>query len=113
MTAYAVAHMRHVTRGPPIVEYLQRIDATMAPFEGKFLVHGGEVQVMEGSWPGFLIVIEFPDHDRAMAWYNSEAYQQILPLRTDNSASDVIVVNGVGSGHRATDVLSAPTARAS
>lgn len=68
---------------------------------------------MEGSWPGFLILIEFPDHDRALAWYNSEAYQQILPLRTDNSTSDVVVVNGVGSGHRATDVLSAPTARAS
>ena len=43
MTAYAVAHMRQVTMGPPIVEYLQRIDATLAPFDGHFVVHGGQV----------------------------------------------------------------------
>jgi hypothetical protein len=28
--AYAVAHMRQVTMGPAIVEYLERIDATLA-----------------------------------------------------------------------------------
>ena len=27
MPAYAVAHMRQVAMGPPIVEYLERIDA--------------------------------------------------------------------------------------
>ncbi|MGH3067235.1 MAG: hypothetical protein ACRDMI_01455 [Streptosporangiaceae bacterium] len=32
MPAYAVAHMRQVAMGQPIVEYLERIDATLAPF---------------------------------------------------------------------------------
>jgi uncharacterized protein (DUF1330 family) len=105
MSAYAVAHMRHVTMGPPIVEYLEKIDATLAPFGGRFIVHGGEIEVLEGSWPGHIIVIEFPDHDRLRAWYKSDAYQQILPLRTSNSQSDVIVVDGVDHDHRATDVL--------
>ena len=105
MPAYAVAHMRQVTMGPAIVEYLQRIDATLAPFGGRFIVHGAEVEILEGSWPGFLIVIEFPDRDRASAWYNSAAYQEIVTLRTDNSESDVVMVNGVGSEHKATDVL--------
>jgi uncharacterized protein (DUF1330 family) len=105
MTAYAVAHMRSVTMCPAIVEYLERIDATLAPFGGRFIVHGGGVQVLEGSWPGVLIAIEFPDRDRAAAWYGSDAYQQIVALRTDNSDSDVILADGVGAGHRATDVL--------
>jgi len=39
------------------------------------------------------------------AWYKSDAYQQILPLRTGNSQSDVIVVDGVARTHRATDIL--------
>jgi uncharacterized protein (DUF1330 family) len=108
MTAYAVAHMRQVTMGPAIVEYLKRIDATLAPFGGRFLVHGGEVEVIEGTWPGPLIVIEFPDRARAQAWYHSAAYQEIVALRTDNSRSDLIIAEGVGGDHRATDVLNAP-----
>ena len=107
MPAYAVAHMREVTMAPAIVEYLEQIDATLAPFGGRFLVHGGRVEVAEGTWPGHLIVIEFPDRARADAWYHSAAYQEILALRTDNSRSDVIIAEGVGSDHRATDVLSA------
>jgi uncharacterized protein (DUF1330 family) len=105
MPAYAVAHMRQVTMGPAVVEYLERIDATLAPFGGRFLVHGGRVEVVEGTWPGHLIVIEFPDHARADAWYRSAAYQEIVALRTDNSRSDVVIAEGVGSDHRATDVL--------
>ena len=107
MTAYAVAHMRRVTMGPAIVEYLERIDATLAPFGGRFIVHGGDVEVLEGSWPGALIVIEFPDRGQVRAWYDSEAYREIVALRTGNSQSDVIVAEGVGDGHRATDVLTA------
>lgn len=107
MTAYAVAHMRHVTPGPPIVEYLERIDATLAPYDGHFIVHGPDVEVLEGSWPGTLIVIEFPDRDAAAAWYGSAAYREIIALRTGNSASDIILVDGVGRDHLATDVLRA------
>jgi uncharacterized protein (DUF1330 family) len=106
MSTYAVAHMHEVSMGPPIVEYLQRIDATLAPFGGRFIVHGGPPEVLEGSWDGFLIVIEFPDHRAASDWYKSDAYQDIAALRTDNSRSDVILADGVGAGHRATDVLS-------
>src|SRR5712672_3588773 len=38
-----------------------------------------------------------PDRGRASAWYNSGAYREIVALRTDNSESDVIMVDGVGS----------------
>ena len=70
-------------------------------------MHGGKAEVLEGSFSGNLIVLEFPDRERARAWYDSAAYQQILPLRTDNSESDTFFVDGVPEGHRATDVLAA------
>ncbi|BAB50410.1 mll3541 [Mesorhizobium japonicum MAFF 303099] len=105
MTAYAIAHMRQVTMGPQIVEYLHKIDATLEPFGGRFLVHGGDVEVIENDWPGNLIVIEFPDRRHVREWYDSPAYQAILSLRTDNSDSDVIIVDGVEHPHKATDVL--------
>ena len=108
MPAYAVAHMLEVSMGPAIVEYLRRIDATLEPFGGRFIVHGGDFKVMEGSWPGFLIVIEFPDRARADGWYASGPYQEIAGLRTENSRSDLILIDGVEPGHRAIDVLGGP-----
>jgi uncharacterized protein (DUF1330 family) len=105
MSAYAVAHLRKVELGPEIVAYLEQIDATLAPFGGRFLIHGGEKTVLEGSWPGDLIVIAFPDRTDAHAWYESAAYQRILALRSDHAEGDVIIVDGVPQGHRATDIL--------
>ena len=108
MSASAVAHMRRLSAGhPDIVRYLEQIDATLAPFGGRFLVHGHEVELVEGEWPGHLIVIEFPDRERVRAWYASPAYQEILPLRTRNSDSDIIFVDTVPEDHIATDVLAA------
>ncbi|GAA1879768.1 DUF1330 domain-containing protein [Pseudonocardia ailaonensis] len=105
MTAYAVAHMRRVERTPEIREYLERIDATLAPFGGHFVVHGDLPQILEGEFPGVLIVIGFPTLDEARAWYGSPAYQEILPLRLRNSDSDTFLVQGVEPDHRGIDVL--------
>jgi uncharacterized protein (DUF1330 family) len=73
MAAYGIAHRRQVDVSPPIVESLRRIDATLRPFGGRCIVHGGKVEVLEGSWPGTAIVIAFPDLAAARGWYRSAA----------------------------------------
>lgn len=105
LKAYAVAHLRQVDFGEQIVDYLKRIDATLAPFGGRYVVHGTRTTVLEGDWPGDLVIIGFPDRENAEAWYNSPAYREIIALRTDNSRGDVILVDSVKTGHRATDIL--------
>uniref|UniRef100_UPI0013D2A90B DUF1330 domain-containing protein n=1 Tax=Klebsiella aerogenes TaxID=548 RepID=UPI0013D2A90B len=50
MSAYAIARLHNVRMGREIVEYLQRIDATLAPFGGRFIIHGGQVELLEGQW---------------------------------------------------------------
>ncbi|QCQ90540.1 DUF1330 domain-containing protein [Rhodococcus sp. SGAir0479] len=107
MSAFAIGHLRSVDFGADIVEYLERIDATLAPFAGRFVVHGSEKTVLEGDWVGDLVVIEFPDRARALQWYRSDAYQKIVGLRTENSDSTVLVVDEVAHPHRATDVIAA------
>ncbi|WP_161884115.1 DUF1330 domain-containing protein [Deinococcus alpinitundrae] len=107
MVTYAVAHLHHLTPDPAITEYLERIDATLLPFGGQFVVYGTQVEVLEGLWQGDLIIIEFPDRLQARLWYTSTAYQAILPLRTSHAEGNVIMVDRVGPGHRATDVLAA------
>ncbi|WP_055585017.1 DUF1330 domain-containing protein [Peterkaempfera griseoplana] len=102
MPAYAIAHLRDPKPGhPEVLEYMERIDATLAPHSGRFLVHGGATDVLEGSWPGATVVIEFPDLAAARAWYDSPAYRAILRLRTDHIPGDTILVDGVGPGHTA------------
>ena len=105
MAAYGVGILQDVGMGPEIVEYLERIDATLEPYDGHFIVHGDPPQMLEGEDPGALIVIEFPDREHALDWYRSDAYRQILPLRTEHSRSTVFVIDGVDREHAATDVL--------
>lgn len=107
MTCYAIGHLRSVEMGAEIVAYLEAIDATLAPFEGRFIIHGGQKHVLEGAFAGDLIVIAFPDLEQARAWYASSTYEDIKPLRTRNAKGDVFLIEGVDVDHRATDILSA------
>jgi uncharacterized protein (DUF1330 family) len=111
--AYAMAYLRDVEFGPDIISYLQRIDASLGPFGGRFLVHGGELTPIEGQWDGQLVVIEFPGKQAALDWYHSPEYQEILPLRTRNTHSIAVIVEGVPAGYRAADGLAALLAQQS
>ncbi|GAA2320218.1 DUF1330 domain-containing protein [Streptomyces caniferus] len=99
MTAYAIAHLRPAAPHPEVFEYIERIQPTLDPFGGRFLVHDAEVEVTEGSWPGFVVVIAFPDLARARGWYESPVYREILPLRTRHNDADVVLVAGVPDGY--------------
>ncbi len=103
--AYAIAYLRDIDFGEAIVDYIQRIDETLAPYGGRFLVHGGELTGVEGAWDGDIVIIEFPDRAAARDWYASPGYQAILPLRTEHSASIACMVEGVPAGYRAVDKL--------
>ena len=106
MTAYGFGYLWNVRMGPEIVEYLERIDASLAPFGGRFIAHGGRISVLEGDLPaGDAIIIEFPDFSSAQDWYRSDAYAAIKTLRSRNSHGHILLVDGVPPDHKATDVL--------
>jgi uncharacterized protein (DUF1330 family) len=48
MSAYALAHLRETDRHPEILEYMERIQDTLDPFFGRFLVHGADIDVPRG-----------------------------------------------------------------
>ncbi|AYY55649.1 DUF1330 domain-containing protein [Burkholderia multivorans] len=105
MTAYAIAHLHDVEMCDDIVEYLERIDDTLAPFGGRFAIHGARPDVREGTWHGDLIAIAFADMETARAWYESDAYRQIQPLRARHASGPLILIEGVDEDHKATDIL--------
>ena len=103
MTAYAIAQLNDVRPGPEIADYLRRVDATLEPFGGRFLIHGAEPEVLEPGWTGNIVVVAFPDMEAARTWYESAAYQAILPLRLRNSRSTLFLIQGVKDGYKAGD----------
>lgn len=107
MTAFAMAHLRTVDLNAEVADYILRIDETLTPYGGEFRVHGKEPEVMDGEFEGVIVVIEFPDLQAAKDWYASEAYQEILALRTDNSTGGAFVVEGVPRGYRAASLIEA------
>jgi uncharacterized protein (DUF1330 family) len=43
-------------------DYRKRVMATLEPYNGRFLVRGGKVEALEGTWkPQRFVILEFPD----------------------------------------------------
>uniref|UniRef100_A0AAU2K4M6 DUF1330 domain-containing protein n=1 Tax=Streptomyces sp. NBC_00049 TaxID=2903617 RepID=A0AAU2K4M6_9ACTN len=96
MRAYGFAHLRSRRHHADVIEYLERIQATLDPFAGRFVIHGPPIEVLEGEWPGSMVLIEFPGRAEARAWYESPAYRAILRLRADHIDGDLLLIDGVG-----------------
>ncbi|WP_319315121.1 DUF1330 domain-containing protein [Streptomyces europaeiscabiei] len=99
MSAYGFAHLRSRRNHSDVIEYLGRIQATLDPFAGHFVIHGPPTEVVEGTWPGSMVLIEFPSLAEARAWYDSPAYRAILRLRTDHIEGDLLLIEGVGPNY--------------
>ena len=63
---------------------------------GRFLVRGGETEVLEGDWnPGRFVILEFDSVERAKEWWSSEEYRGPKELRQQASKANLIVAAGV------------------
>ena len=105
MPAYAIAHLREIDFNDEVAEYLRRVDATLTPYGGRFLVHGRRPIPLEGRFEGEVVVVAFDSMEQARAWYDSPAYREILPLRTRNARGETFLVEGVGPDYRAAGLL--------
>lgn len=99
MKTYLINHLRIPGDVPNSagLTYLESVEATVAPFGGKWLAQGPG-DVVEGAWQGAVVLMEFPSREAATNWYNSAAYQEILPLRLKNAISDVILIDQIPEG---------------
>jgi uncharacterized protein (DUF1330 family) len=98
MTTYLINHLRIPGDVPNSegLRYLDQVEATVAPYGGRWLAQGAG-EVIEGAWPGSVVLIEFPSHEAATQWYRSPEYQEILPLRTRNAISDIVLIDALAA----------------
>ena len=94
MAGYVIADV-DVTDPELFAEYRKLVSATVEQYGGKYLVRGGETEVVEGDrTPHRTVVIEFESYERAKAWYHSDEYAPALKMRLDSADSSVIIVEG-------------------
>jgi len=75
-----------------ISEYSAQAAETLKPFNGQFIAKG-EVEVLHGeAIHPMKAIIQFPDKESAQNWYNSAAYQAIIPLREKGMQSQFHLV---------------------
>ncbi len=61
-----------------------------------FIVRDGAVDIVEGDWDvNRLVISEFPDMVALRRFWDSEDYQEILPLRLTATDSRIMFVDGV------------------
>ena len=76
-------------------EYKKLTPATIAAYDGKFIVRGGKTESLEGNWnPQRLVVLEFPSVDRAKEWWSSEGYSKAKAIRQQAATTKMMVVEG-------------------
>ncbi len=74
--------------------YRQANAVAFAKYGARFLVRGGNQDVVEGDLRPRCVVIEFPSYQAAVDCYHSPEYQAALALRRPVSHADMAIVEG-------------------
>ena len=95
MPAYVIGDVRDAWNADDLAEYRRRNTDAVANHGGRFVIRGGDSQLLEGEWPTQRIVlIEFPDVAAARAWWESEEYAPLKQLRREASDTNILLVEG-------------------
>jgi uncharacterized protein (DUF1330 family) len=95
MPAYVIADVREARDQDALAEYRRRNTDAVANHGGRFVIRGGDSQLLEGEWPTQRIVlIEFPDAAAARAWWDSEEYAPLKQMLREASDTNILLVEG-------------------
>ena len=72
-------------------EYRSQVPATLAPWQAELVFRGEKLAVLGGEHKHTdTVFIRFPNAESANGWYNSAAYQALIPLRQEAAEVDLI-----------------------
>lgn len=95
MAAYMVFNYR-ITDRDAYQPYLAKVVDTLKAHGAEILVADFESEVVEGDPGHVTVVLKFASKDAARGWFDSQEYQAIIGLRTDNSTGIAVLADAAG-----------------
>jgi uncharacterized protein (DUF1330 family) len=92
---YWIAFYRSVSDPNALAEYAKLAGPAIQAGGGKFIARGGTAKTFEGGIDQRVVVIEFESTAKAVATYQSEAYQAALKLLKGTVDRDIRIVESV------------------
>jgi uncharacterized protein (DUF1330 family) len=97
MSAYVISDIE-ITDPAAFADYTKLSPPSIERYGGRFVVRGGPLEVLEGSWtPSRLAIVSFPSVEVAKTWINSPEYLPARQARQRSARTGLIVVEGVPS----------------
>ncbi|HEX7458768.1 MAG TPA: DUF1330 domain-containing protein [Ginsengibacter sp.] len=92
MAAYIIVDVK-INNAEMYEEYKKLTPASIAAFQGKFIVRGGSTETLEGDWkPGRIVVLEFPNAELAKQWWESSEYAPAKIIRQSAANTKMILI---------------------
>jgi uncharacterized protein (DUF1330 family) len=94
-SAYILANV-HVTNPAQYDDYRKFSSAAMQAHGAEVCVRGGAVTVLEGDWtPERVVLLKFPSHEAAQAFYDSPEYGRARQAREGAAVMRMVLIDGV------------------
>lgn len=96
MAAFIIADTR-IENAAAYEDYKVKARAIAERYGGVYRARGGEMDVIDAElWnPARLVIIEFPDIERARAFARSPEYAAVAAIHHANAMSTVVIVEGI------------------
>jgi uncharacterized protein (DUF1330 family) len=96
MAAFLIVEISKVHDEITYSEYRQRVPSNLAAAGAQYLVRGGAVEVLEGSWrPNRVVAIRFESAEAALRWWNDPRYCELKAMRQRSTTTNMILVEGL------------------
>ena len=95
MKAYLIAHIE-VTNPELMEKYREQVPKIVAKYQGKYLVRGGDSEILEGDYfKHRIVLLEFPSRQQANNFYTSEDYASLKMIRIEAGNNSSVLVEGI------------------
>ena len=76
-------------------QYRLLAQQSISAHAGQYLVRGGELEVVEGTWqPNRLVIGQFASMEALKNWYKSKEYREARAIRDKSASTNMVFVQG-------------------